>query len=214
MGFAVHSLGNRKNNMLDTMTGSNEDSPSNYDSDSESDNESGQMIYDTNQGSHKNAHAMHQGSHKNAHATHQGSHLNAHARLTNKVASVQKNVPKPVKPIEMTDPKDLLPKDKSDTFNNRDLINAGRFISQQADVLRNANLQLRSDPPVGKEKTGPFNQPTIEPDLLRPHFELGGSSSSGGITGFGENCPMWQSASIKNSSSAILPPSYKNLSSE
>jgi len=199
MGFAVHSLGNRKNNMIDGLAGSRDLSPSDLDTDSDTESELGQM--DMSEGSaprmsHKRTSV---GSHAGPHAgPHAGSHL-----------------AKPAKSVDITDPKELLPKEKSDSFHNRDLINAGRFISQQSDVLRNANLQLRSDPPVGKAQTGPFNQTTIEPDKLRPQFELsGGIASSGSITGFSNNCPMWMSSNLQESNNAILPPGHKNVSSE
>lgn len=39
--------------------------------------------------------------------------------------------------------------------------------------LKNANLQLRSDPPNQQVAVGPWNQSTIEPDLNRRPFEIG-----------------------------------------
>lgn len=195
MGFAVHSLGNRKNNMIDGLAGSRDLSPSDLDTDSDTESELGQM--DMSEGS-----APRMSNKRTSVGSHAGSHAGSH-------------LAKPAKSVDITDPKELLPKEKSDSFHNRDLINAGRFISQQSDVLRNANLQLRSDPPVGKAQTGPFNQTTIEPDKLRPQFELsGGIASSGSITGFSNNCPMWMSSNLQESNNAILPPGHKNVSSE
>ena len=37
----------------------------------------------------------------------------------------------------------------------------------------NANLQLRSDPPVPKANVGPFLNSTIEPEQGRPLLEIG-----------------------------------------
>jgi len=39
--------------------------------------------------------------------------------------------------------------------------------------LRNANLQIRSEPPNPQLSVGPWNQSTITPDFLRPPLELG-----------------------------------------
>lgn len=39
--------------------------------------------------------------------------------------------------------------------------------------LRNANLQVRSEPPNPQMKVGPWNQSTIEPDVFRQPFEIG-----------------------------------------
>jgi hypothetical protein len=190
MGFAVHSLGKRKNTMLDSMVGGSEYAQD--DTDSESDDDSGQMIHETHTTAPQNAHPQ-----------------NAHAMNTKKVAHVASHVPKPVK---ITDPKHLLP--KGGMQGNRDLINAGRFMSQQSEVLRNANLQIRSDPPVGKAATGPWNGTTIGPDTMRPQFELGGKGGLAQVAGLSVQCPMWDSASLKESTSAILPPKHKLTSME
>jgi len=39
--------------------------------------------------------------------------------------------------------------------------------------LRNANLQLRSDPVISKKDIGPWMNSTIEPDMARTPLELG-----------------------------------------
>ena len=39
--------------------------------------------------------------------------------------------------------------------------------------LRNANLQIRSEPPNPQLNVGPWNQSTIESDFLRPPLEIG-----------------------------------------
>jgi hypothetical protein len=39
--------------------------------------------------------------------------------------------------------------------------------------LRNANLQIRSEPPNPQMTVGPWNQSTIEPDFMRPPLEIG-----------------------------------------
>jgi len=40
-------------------------------------------------------------------------------------------------------------------------------------TLRNANLQIRSEPPNPQINVGPWNQSTISPDLMRVPLELG-----------------------------------------
>jgi hypothetical protein len=69
--------------------------------------------------------------------------------------------------IKMNDPKDLLPKaDKA-------LPDIGVPMPIQEPSLRNANQQLRSDPPISQTQTGPWNHSPIVPDLLRRPFDLG-----------------------------------------
>jgi len=56
-----------------------------------------------------------------------------------------------------------------------DLLQAGYHIGLDTigQSLRNANLQLRSDPIIQKQEIGPWNQSTIEPDLGRVPLEVG-----------------------------------------
>uniref|UniRef100_A0A6C0B4F3 Minor capsid protein P11 C-terminal conserved region domain-containing protein n=1 Tax=viral metagenome TaxID=1070528 RepID=A0A6C0B4F3_9ZZZZ len=85
-------------------------------------------------------------------------------------------------------PADLLPNDQNsqwsalnpNTMNKGDvlmpdLLQAGYHIGLDTigQTLRNANLQLRSDPVIPKSQVGPWNQSTIEPDLGRVPLELG-----------------------------------------
>jgi len=46
-------------------------------------------------------------------------------------------------------------------------------INTVAGSLRNANLQLRSEPPNPTSQVSPWLQSTIEPDLMRAPFEIG-----------------------------------------
>ena len=83
-------------------------------------------------------------------------------------------------------PIDLLPKDNNSrwaTTNphgmgelmNVNLLKAGHLtgIDTVAGTLRNANLQLRSEPPNPKTQVSPWSNSTIEPDLMRVPLELG-----------------------------------------
>ena len=58
---------------------------------------------------------------------------------------------------------------------NANLLQAGYHIGLDTigQSLRNANLQLRSDPIIPKGDVGPWNQSTIEPDLGRVPLEVG-----------------------------------------
>jgi len=43
-------------------------------------------------------------------------------------------------------------------------------------TLRNANLQIRSEPPNPQLYVGPWNNTTISPDFMRPPLEIGSAS--------------------------------------
>lgn len=88
----------------------------------------------------------------------------------------------------VANPSDLLPKDENSDFAalnptsmNKgdalmpDLLQAGHHIGVDTigQSLRNANLQLRSDPVIPKSDIGPWNNTTIEPDLGRVPLEMG-----------------------------------------
>jgi hypothetical protein len=86
----------------------------------------------------------------------------------------------------ITNPSDLLPKDDNSQWAqlnpagkgdlaNINLLKAGYHIGIDTigQTLRNANLQIRSEPPNPQISVGPWNLSTIEPDFLRPPLELG-----------------------------------------
>jgi hypothetical protein len=83
-------------------------------------------------------------------------------------------------------PADLLPSDKNSEWAqlnpagkgdlaNINLLKAGYHIGIDTigQTLRNANLQIRSEPPNPQVNVGPWNLSTIEPDFMRPPLELG-----------------------------------------
>ena len=87
------------------------------------------------------------------------------------------------------DPSDLLPQDQNSQWATLnpvsqgnvavpDLLQAGYHIGLDTigQSLRNANLQLRSDPIISKDDVGPWNQSTIEPDLGRVPLEIAACS--------------------------------------
>ena len=81
-------------------------------------------------------------------------------------------------------PSDLLPKDNNSEWSNlnpasMDLKNLNLLSADQmigintvSSSLRNANLQLRSDPSITKATVGPWNQSTIDSDTYRRPFEI------------------------------------------
>jgi hypothetical protein len=89
----------------------------------------------------------------------------------------------------VANPTDLLPKDKNSEWSALnptsiddagvkmpDLLEAGYHIGLDTigQSMRNANLQLRSDPAIPKSSVGPWNQSTIEADTIRQPLEIGG----------------------------------------
>jgi hypothetical protein len=86
----------------------------------------------------------------------------------------------------MQNPADLLPKDNNSQWAqlnpagkgdlaNINLLKAGYHIGIDTigQTLRNANLQIRSEPPNPQVSVGPWNTSTISPDFMRPTLELG-----------------------------------------
>lgn len=86
----------------------------------------------------------------------------------------------------VVNPEDLLPKDTnsqwaqlnprgSGDLNNVNLLQAGYLygINTVGSSLRNANLQVRSEPPNPQVQVSPWLNTTIEPDLMRTPLELG-----------------------------------------
>lgn len=83
-------------------------------------------------------------------------------------------------------PSDLLPKDTNNQWAqlnpagkgdlaNINLLKAGYHIGIDTvgQTLRNANLQIRSEPPNPQINVGPWNLSTIESDFMRPSLEIG-----------------------------------------
>jgi hypothetical protein len=89
-------------------------------------------------------------------------------------------------PAGVTDSSALLPKDGNNQWaqlspagsgelQGINLLQAGYHIGIDTigQTLRNANLQIRSEPPNPQMNVGPWNQTTISPDLMRVPLELG-----------------------------------------
>lgn len=89
------------------------------------------------------------------------------------------NIQNPAELLPKTDAADsqwaqLNPSGKGDLA-NINLLKAGYHIGIDTvgQTLRNANLQIRSEPPNPQLNVGPWNQTTIEPDFMRPPLEIG-----------------------------------------
>lgn len=90
-------------------------------------------------------------------------------------------------PKEMLTPEELKPQDNSSlwaqvnpagegTLKGRSFLQAGHNIgiNTVGQTMRNANLQIRSEPPNPQVSVSPWNQTTIEPDTARKPLEIGG----------------------------------------
>jgi hypothetical protein len=89
-------------------------------------------------------------------------------------------------PQQTVDPLELLPKDVNSQWaqlnptgagdlKGVNLLSAGALIGIDTigNTLRNANLQVRSEPPNPQLNVGPWNNTTIAPDLMRVPLEIG-----------------------------------------
>ena len=87
-------------------------------------------------------------------------------------------------------PTELLPHDENNKFKELnptsmnkgdilmpDLLDAGKHLGMQSNVLRNANNSLRPDPPIPQVDTGVWNQSTIERDANQVPFDIGQSNA-------------------------------------
>jgi len=87
-------------------------------------------------------------------------------------------------PREQLNPMDLLPEDANSQWaqvnpkgagdiQGKNFLSAGALIGVNTigQSLRNANLQLRAEPPCPQLQVGPWQQSTIEPDLIRRPLE-------------------------------------------
>lgn len=88
---------------------------------------------------------------------------------------------------KLDDPSMLLPNDQNSQWGNLNpqgdgmlknvnLLQAGSMvgINTVGSTMRNANLQLRSEPPNPQGSVGPWMNSTIEPDQIRQPLEIGG----------------------------------------
>jgi len=104
----------------------------------------------------------------------------------NGVQTSMPGIPSSCSQPNIQNPAELLPKDSNSQWAqlnpsgkgdlaNVNLLKAGYHIGIDTigQTLRNANLQIRSEPPNPQMNVGPWNQSTIEPDFMRPPLEIG-----------------------------------------
>lgn len=105
------------------------------------------------------------------------------------VATSSHGLPPACSRQQVTDPAELLPKDEnsewaklnpmgSGDLQNVNLLKSGYHIgiNTVSSSLRNANLQLRSEPANPQMSVSPWNQTTISPDINRRPMEIGCSA--------------------------------------
>ena len=107
--------------------------------------------------------------------------------LQNTVSNEDLSVPNECYPKDTLTPQELLPADSNSTWaqtvpagqgslGDQNFLNAGFHvgINTVGQSLRNANLQLRSEPSNPQVKVSPWLQTTIGPDVNRKAMEIGG----------------------------------------
>ena len=112
--------------------------------------------------------------------------LNSGPGSASGIQTVTGGVPQSCLKQQVANPSQLLPRDHNSAFatgnptgggelQNVNLLKAGQLsgIDTVGGTLRNANLQLRSEPPNPRTQVSPWSNSTIEPDLMRVPLELG-----------------------------------------
>uniref|UniRef100_A0A6C0EMV7 Minor capsid protein P11 C-terminal conserved region domain-containing protein n=1 Tax=viral metagenome TaxID=1070528 RepID=A0A6C0EMV7_9ZZZZ len=115
-----------------------------------------------------------------------GLGLNETSASVSGIATSSFGMPPSCTKQSVVDPRQLLPRDSNNSFSqmnpggagdiqNVSLLKAGYHIgiNTVGQSLRNANLQLRSEPANPQVNIGPWNQTTIGPDLARRALEVG-----------------------------------------
>jgi hypothetical protein len=98
----------------------------------------------------------------------------------------QGDVPAGAANLPVANPSDLLPRDTNNQWGSLNPSGSGDLLGQNllsatfltgidtiGNTMKNANLQLRSEPPNPQLNVGPWNQSTFAPDLMRTPLELG-----------------------------------------
>lgn len=111
---------------------------------------------------------------------------NQYEKVSNNSSLETDGLPPSCNVNNVPDPSELLPKDENNQWSrlnpagagdleNINLLKAGYHagIDTVGSSLRNANLQVRSEPPNPTNKVSPWLNSTIEPDLMRQHLEIG-----------------------------------------
>lgn len=136
---------------------------------------------------HKREHAEHErkhAEHEREHDEHKREHAETKEHMVAGPAATQAAS---CFPKDQVMPQELLPHDNSSlwaqvnpqgqgSLKDKNFLQAGHHIGVNTvgQTLRNANLQLRSEPPNPRVQVSPFLQSTIEPDVNRKPLEIGG----------------------------------------
>lgn len=113
-----------------------------------------------------------------------------YANVPNGATTSTYGLPPVSRPNTNYDPSELLPKDANSQwaqlnpagnadFKNVNLLKAGHLIGIDTvgNTLRNANLQVRSEPPNPTNNVSPWLNTTISPDLMRRPLEIGNNEN-------------------------------------
>ncbi len=108
------------------------------------------------------------------------------AQVSGMNSGSNQGMPSSCTPQSMPDPAALLPSDSNSAWNSLNpspggaldgvnLLKAGYHIGIDTvgQSLRNANLQVRSEPANPQINVGPWNNTTIEPDVMRVPLQIG-----------------------------------------
>jgi hypothetical protein len=104
------------------------------------------------------------------------------------IQTTSQGIPTSCNKANITNPDELLPKDVNNDWaqlnpsgqgmlSNINLLKAGYHIGIDSigQTLKNANLQIRSEPPNPQTNVSIWNQSTISPDYMRVPLEIGSS---------------------------------------
>jgi len=107
------------------------------------------------------------------------------------ISTPNKGMPTSCSKPNIQNPSELLPRDSNSQWAqlnpsgkgdlaNINLLKAGYHIGIDTvgQSLRNANLQIRSEPPNPQTYVGPWQQSTITPDFMRPPLEIGSTTGT------------------------------------
>jgi len=107
------------------------------------------------------------------------------------ISTPSQGIPTACSKPNIQNPAELLPKDSNSQWAqlnptgkgelaNINLLKAGYHIGIDTvgQSLRNANLQIRSEPPNPQTYVGPWQQSTITPDFMRPPLEIGSTTGT------------------------------------
>ena len=107
------------------------------------------------------------------------------------ISTPNQGMPSACSKPNIQNPAELFPKDSNNQLAqlnpsgkgdlaNINLLKAGYHIGIDTigQSLRNANLQIRSEPPNPQTYVGPWQQSTITPDFMRPPLEIGSTTGT------------------------------------